>query len=139
MEPGVLQDLLPVADPLLKTIHLAAMAVGFGTMVATDFLSMRHLRNPVTRSYRRALRQAHAVMFPALIIAWITGISLIWARTGFVAEAHALGLAVHPWTFRDDQPADIDPEAELRRIYALGVDGIFTDFPATAIRVRDDM
>lgn len=61
------------------------------------------------------------------------------ADTGFVAEAHALGLAVHPWTFRDDQPADIDPDAELRRIYALGVDGIFTDFPATAIRVRDDM
>ena len=61
------------------------------------------------------------------------------ADTGFVAEAHALGLAVHPWTFRDDQPADIDTDAELRRIYALGVDGVFTDFPATAVRVRDEM
>ncbi len=61
--------------------------------------------------------------------------------TGFVARAHALGLAVHPWTFRDDVPVseDMDIEAELRRIYALGVDGVFTDFPATAVQVRDSM
>lgn len=59
--------------------------------------------------------------------------------TGFVEAAHALGLAVHPWTFRDDQPADVNAEAELRRIYDLGVDGVFTDFPATALRVRDEM
>lgn len=63
------------------------------------------------------------------------------ADTGFVARAHALGLAVHPWTFRDDRPVadDVSIEEELRRIYALGVDGVFTDFPATALRVRDDM
>lgn len=61
--------------------------------------------------------------------------------TGFVARAHALGLAVHPWTFRDDRTVadDVSIEDELRRIYALGVDGVFTDFPATALRVRDDM
>lgn len=59
--------------------------------------------------------------------------------TGFVEAAHALGLAVHPWTFRDDQPVDVNAEAELRRIYELGVDGVFTDFPATALRVRDEM
>lgn len=63
------------------------------------------------------------------------------ADTGFVAQAHALGLAVQPWTFRDDRPVadDVSIEDELRRIYALGVDGVFTDFPATALRVRDDM
>lgn len=61
--------------------------------------------------------------------------------TGFIAAAHALGLAVHPWTFRDDQPvADgADTETELRRIYELGADGIFTDFPATAVRVRAEL
>nr|WP_233350752.1 glycerophosphodiester phosphodiesterase family protein [Maricaulis maris] len=61
--------------------------------------------------------------------------------TGFIARAHELGLAVHPWTFRDDVPvADgVTIEDELRRIYALGVDGVFTDFPATAVRVRDAM
>ena len=61
--------------------------------------------------------------------------------TGFVARAHALGLVVHPWTFRDDRPVSdtVTIDAELRRIYALGVDGVFTDFPATAHRVREDM
>lgn len=61
--------------------------------------------------------------------------------TGFIARAHALGLSVHPWTFRDDRGAadGIAIEAELRRIYALGADGVFTDFPETAVRVRDRM
>lgn len=61
--------------------------------------------------------------------------------TGFIARAHALGLSVHPWTFRDDDPVGdgADIETELRRIYALGADAVFTDFPATAVRVRDEM
>ena len=59
--------------------------------------------------------------------------------TGFVAAAHAAGLAVHPWTFRDDQPNETFPDidAELKAYYALGVDGVFSDFPDTALRVRD--
>lgn len=61
--------------------------------------------------------------------------------TGFVARAHALGLEVHPWTFRDDVPltGDIDIATELERVYRLGVDGVFADFPATAVAVRDAM
>jgi len=61
--------------------------------------------------------------------------------TGFVARAHALGLAVHPWTFRDDVPVaeGVDIATELERVYRLGVDGVFTDFPATAVAVRDGM
>ena len=63
------------------------------------------------------------------------------ADTGYIARAHALGLAVHPWTFRDDAPAPdgVSIEEELRRFYALGADGVFTDFPATAVRVRAAM
>jgi glycerophosphoryl diester phosphodiesterase len=39
----------------------------------------------------------------------------------FVAGAHGRGLAVQPWTIND--------EADLKRILALGVDGINTDNP----------
>ena len=58
--------------------------------------------------------------------------------TGFVARAHALGLAVHPWTFRnDDPPPDgLTGEAEIRRALEMGVDGVFTDFPATGAAAR---
>ena len=61
--------------------------------------------------------------------------------TGFVAQAHALGLAVHPWTFRDDVPVaeGVSVEDELEQVFRLGVDGVFADFPATAIAVRDTL
>lgn len=59
--------------------------------------------------------------------------------TGFVAEAQRLGLVVHPWTFRDDlvPGAFSDGHAELQRYLELGVDGFFTDFPATGVAARD--
>lgn len=59
--------------------------------------------------------------------------------TDFVAYAHQEGLFVHPWTLRDDQPAvdGANITAELDRIFRLGVDGLFTDFPATALKNRD--
>lgn len=55
--------------------------------------------------------------------------------TGFVENAHAAGLQVHPWTFRDDQP-DIrfpNKNAEARYYFDLGVDGGFFDFPDTGV------
>ncbi len=60
------------------------------------------------------------------------------ASTDFVSRAHGLGLAVYPWTYRDDAPPEDGAgiEAELSQAYALGVDGVFTDFPATAVAVR---
>ena len=59
--------------------------------------------------------------------------------TDFIQDAHKAGLEVHPWTFRDDDknPAFEDIDAELKAYYALGVDGVFSDFPDTALRVRD--
>jgi glycerophosphoryl diester phosphodiesterase len=59
--------------------------------------------------------------------------------TGFVKEAHSAGLAVHPWTFRDDRLDETfaDIEAEMKAYFELGVDGVFSDFADTAIRIRD--
>jgi glycerophosphoryl diester phosphodiesterase len=61
--------------------------------------------------------------------------------TGLLEDAHALGLEVHAWTVRDDRAPLVGDsvEDELRALYALGVDAVFTDFPATAVRVRDGM
>lgn len=59
------------------------------------------------------------------------------APGSLVARAHALGLAVHAWTFRREAnflPADLvtQPDEELRRFLATGIDGVFTDHPAPA-------
>ncbi|GAA5514624.1 hypothetical protein Dcar01_03380 [Deinococcus carri] len=60
--------------------------------------------------------------------------------TDFVRRAHAAGLLVHPWTFRNEPPYLLpsyagDPEAEMRQALWAGVDGFFTDFPATGAKV----
>lgn len=63
------------------------------------------------------------------------------ASTGYLERAHALGLDVHAWTVRNDRtPLTGDTvEDELRALYALGVDAVFTDHPATAVAVREAM
>jgi glycerophosphoryl diester phosphodiesterase len=62
--------------------------------------------------------------------------------TTLVADAHVVGLAVHPWTFRTEalflhRDYAGDPLAELRQFLDLGVDGLFADFPDVAMRARD--
>jgi glycerophosphoryl diester phosphodiesterase len=59
-----------------------------------------------------------------------------------VADAHQAGLLVHPWTFRDE-PRYLaaryqgDPVHEYLDYFRLGVDGVFSDFPDTAARARE--
>ena len=47
---------------------------------------------------------------------------------GFMAAVHARGLSAHVWTVND--PAD------MKRLVALGVDGIITDYPDRLLRLR---
>jgi glycerophosphoryl diester phosphodiesterase len=61
--------------------------------------------------------------------------------TSLIKDAHAAGLFVHPYTFRNDARyllADYkgDPKAEYAKFYKLGVDGLFSDFTDTAISAR---
>jgi glycerophosphoryl diester phosphodiesterase len=61
--------------------------------------------------------------------------------TRLVEEAHRAGLFVHAYTFRNEKPtlaADYNgnPENEYVHFFLLGVDGVFSDFPDTAIAAR---
>ncbi|MBP6898601.1 MAG: glycerophosphodiester phosphodiesterase [Burkholderiaceae bacterium] len=55
--------------------------------------------------------------------------------TGVIEAAHAAGLLVHTWTFRNDASGYgfADPQAEMQYYFGLGVDGVFTDFPDTGV------
>jgi glycerophosphoryl diester phosphodiesterase len=60
--------------------------------------------------------------------------------TSLVADCHAAGLSVHPWTFRAEPaflPAGLDLRGELRAFLAAGVDGFFTDQPDIGVSARD--
>jgi len=61
--------------------------------------------------------------------------------SGYVRRAHERGLAVHPWTLRDDRlpGGAAGVTAFYEAVFALGVDGVFTDFPDTARRVVADV
>ena len=68
---------------------------------------------------------------------------VMMAPTDVVKNAHAAGLVVHPYTFRSEAKrlaSDFkgDPKAEYKLFYALGVDGVFSDFPDTAKAARDN-
>lgn len=69
--------------------------------------------------------------------------------TTLVADAHQVGLAVHPWTFRREnyflplaQKSGVDPrgigdvQAEMKAFLATGIDGIFSDNVAEAVSAR---
>jgi glycerophosphoryl diester phosphodiesterase len=77
--------------------------------------------------------------------------------TTLVRDAHRVGLVLHPWTFRRENsflPADFrqgnassplylpapgNLPGELELFYELGVDGVFSDNPDTAVAVRSEL
>ena len=76
----------------------------------------------------------------------VTGVS------DLVARAHGAGIAVVPWTLRGENaflphhlrrgtdPAGLgDADGEARLLLALGVDGVITDCPDVAVRVRAEL
>ena len=61
--------------------------------------------------------------------------------TTLIADAHKAGLFVHAFTFRNENRRlaasyNGDPRQEYLQYYALGLDGLFTDFTDTALAAR---
>jgi len=63
------------------------------------------------------------------------------APTSLIADAHAAGLFVHTYTFRNEAKylAGVykgDPAAEYLAFFRAGIDGVFTDFANTGVAAR---
>jgi glycerophosphoryl diester phosphodiesterase len=77
--------------------------------------------------------------------------------TSLIRRAHRRGLDVHTWTFRNEPrrlasdyfrwAGDVDDaedegqaaaKAEYKLFFALGIDGVFSDFPDTAVAAREE-
>ncbi|MGW0913570.1 glycerophosphodiester phosphodiesterase [Streptomyces sp. NPDC002784] len=71
--------------------------------------------------------------------------------TTLVADAHKVGLVLHPWTLRNENPflpadfrkgTDADAYGDVfgayRAYFATGIDGVFTDHPDTGLLARED-
>jgi len=86
----------------------------------------------------RGALQAHGGWLHALVASKKSLRNAGGEDSGLVSAVHAAGLRVEAWTFRDDQVgagyAGIGEE--LAAAMELGVDGLFCDYPATALAVR---
>jgi glycerophosphoryl diester phosphodiesterase len=63
------------------------------------------------------------------------------AVTNLIHDAKQSGLLIHVWTFRNEDsflPKNLagKPEEELKRFFAAGVHGVFSDYPGLAVKVR---
>jgi glycerophosphoryl diester phosphodiesterase len=102
------------------------------------------------RGLRRVSRYADGVGPPKGYIVPRNPDGSSGSPTSFVDDAHRAGLVVHPYTFRNENqflPLELrssaDPNAygdaisEYEQFFALGVDGLFSDNPDTAVEARE--
>lgn len=64
--------------------------------------------------------------------------------TSLINDAHTVGLRVHTWTFRNEDQYlapdyNGDSQAEYEQFFKLGIDGVFSDFPDSAVTARNRM
>ncbi|WP_447004798.1 glycerophosphodiester phosphodiesterase [Saccharothrix isguenensis] len=107
-----------------------------------DLVTVEGLRE--IRSYASGVGTAKDLVIPR------DSAGFLREPTTLVRDAHAQGLIVHAWTFRNENaflPADFrsstDPAAygdafgEYAKFYATGLDGVFADNPDTAVEARN--
>lgn len=103
--------------------RLASMLPGVAASAGRASVLRAHAAS-VTRNaplMRRAVAGANALQIPERVG------RLRLLSPALVDTAHAAGLEVHVWT--------VNEEAEMRRLLALGIDGIVTDRADLALRV----
>ena len=109
-------------DPRIRTSCLTIESTSMNTMTpAADGASRWHAGLSLAKE---------GGSVPALVkAAGCSTWSMFWRNLtpALVAEAHAQGLAVLPWTVNDP--------AEMQRLIDAGVDGIITDYPDRLRRV----
>ncbi len=131
---------LPLDEPLLAALEEAGWNVPDAPVVVESFEAdaLRALRSRL----RVPIGQLCADAVPDLadVATYAQGLNpakaLVDAR--LVADAHAAGLFVHTWTFRDEPRFHPGTSAsqEYREFLAAGVDGVFSDHPDTAAAAR---
>ena len=99
-------------------------------------LTFQSMRSPT--GLRRVRRYADGIGVAKELLLTAAPDGSVGRASTLVRDAHAAGLLVHIWTIRSDAPFlprmwHGDEAAEVRAFAALGIDGLFTDFPANAV------
>ena len=142
---------LPLGPPLLASLDAAGLNTPDAPVIVESFESLRELRGDLRVPIGRLIEpgaevpvaeiaeHAQAVGAHKDLVIPRDAAGRLTAPTTLVADAHALGLAVHCWTFRDEarfRPTGLDAVGELTAFLDAGVDGVFADQPDTAVAAR---
>lgn len=148
-EIGALRTLAQMSSIRWSCVQLIAASRGPWDERPTTYASMQ-----TDEGLRRIAEYARGIGPEKTLIVPRDGQGRSLPPTDLVARAHAAGLVVHPWTLRAENyflPSELrrgdptapdymrqhgDLAAELRAFAALGVDGVFCDFPEMAAAAR---
>jgi glycerophosphoryl diester phosphodiesterase len=138
-EVANLRELRKVTDlPLIQLLEIAGQPWDFA--VAGDTRTYQDLATPAglaaIATYADGIGPDKRMIVPA------GSDGRLLSSTTLVEDAHRAGLLVHPWTFRSDGTflaAEYggDPGREYAQFFALGVDGLFSDFSDAAAGARE--
>jgi glycerophosphoryl diester phosphodiesterase len=147
-EPSSLQELNGLVDPPLF-LNLTDRGRPYDFVVSGDPRTYADLATP--EGLRWISGWGDGVSVNKNLIVPRDSSGRLTEPTTVVADAHAAGLAVHSWTFRNENtflPVDYrngtdpaawgDATAEYLLFFHLGLDGVFSDFPDTAVTARDE-
>lgn len=136
-ETGNLQKLSQLTDlPLIQLLENSGQP--FDLTIKGDRRSYPDLTKP--QELAKIAEYAAGIGPNKQMIIPVNNQGKLLTPTSLIADAHAVGLLVHPYTFRNEtQYLSPDyhhnPELEYEQFFHLGVDGIFTDFTDTALTV----
>ena len=71
----------------IRYAHLLSVAVGLGAAALADIQVFQSVRKPITRQLIAQLKLQHKVVWAALAGMWLSGLALIYIRTGFALDA----------------------------------------------------
>lgn len=142
-EVGNLEELRPKTKLRLIQLMDASGGPADRKITYAEMLLPEHLK--AIALYADGIGPNKSIVIPRNVL------GVLGSPTSLVADAHAAGLAVHPWTFRREnyflplgQKSGINPaghgdlESEIRSFVDAGVDGLFSDNPAQAVAALKD-
>ncbi|MDF5710149.1 MAG: glycerophosphodiester phosphodiesterase [Nostoc sp. S4] len=97
-----------------------------------------------TSSLKEIAKYAQAIGVHKNLLVSQDSTGKLLSPTSLVIDAHAAGLLVHVWTFRNEDyflPLDFqgNPQGEYELFFNLGIDGVFSDYPDTACAVNQNL
>lgn len=70
-------------NDLMRATHLLGMALGFGIAVLADLFAARAVIRALDDRDIETLEILHRLVSMGLVLLWISGLALLWLRTGF--------------------------------------------------------